>query len=493
MDAVIWRAVSSEAQAGDDTVSLAHQEDVARQHAARHNLRVVEVITSDDSRSVIRLDKAIANPRLGYSRLVSLVEARAFDVLIFYDASRLGRNRALLTTVQELCYASRVILYDCANPPHTLSADVGDAQRIMDSLQAATAQNEVSRQNKRLQFGRDGRAKRGQFAGSVPYGYRAEGERITADPLTAPVVQRIFAAYLDGHGLPRIAADLNAAGIPAAEGGRWQVGTIAYLLNNVQRYAGWLEHNRQSRNRREHPYIKVRGQWPALITDADAERVQSERAARKAHRRIADTPYLLSGVVWCVQCNRPMRINTTRDSRRPQQALRSYLRCDVRAHAHWALRTSDVLLYVRHEMTRLTAADVDRIIVADTSSERTQAAIDAARRTLTRLARALADADDDRYLHGTLDAERHSRTVSRLRTEIANQEAELARLEAVQQREQEAGGRRARLLEVLENGAAILEDADPTRANAWLRNHLRVWAKDGEVVLVDWSLEWRPV
>ena len=82
--------------------------------------------------------------------------------------------------------------------------------------------------------------------------------------------------------------------------------------------------------------------------------------------------------------------------------------------------------------------------------------------------------------------------MARLRAEIDNQGAEIGRLEAAQRREAESGTRRERLLDVLQNGAAILESADPTMANAWLRTHLRIWS-DGAALLVDWSLDWRPV
>lgn len=74
----------------------------------------------------------------------------------------------------------------------------------------------------------------------------------------------------------------------------------------------------------------------------------------------------------------------------------------------------------------------------------------------------------------------------RLRTEIANQEAEIARLDDVLRREADGSNRRARLADVLANGPTILQDADPTRANAWLRRHLRAWVQAGKVVLVEW-------
>jgi hypothetical protein len=80
---------------------------------------------------------------------------------------------------------------------------------------------------------------------------------------------------------PRIAAALNADAVPTPHGSTWQVGTVGYILDNVLRYAGWLEHNRYSRAWGD-PYLRTRGQWPPLITEADAARIQAERAARAA-------------------------------------------------------------------------------------------------------------------------------------------------------------------------------------------------------------------
>lgn len=98
----------------------------------------------------------------------------------------------------------------------------------------------------------------------------------------------------------------------------------------------------------------------------------------------------------------------------------------------------------------------------------------------------LQAADDDYYIAGKLDAERHARTVSRLQTEIANRQTQLGELHVRRQQAENQDARRARLLDVLANGAAILRSADPTRANIWLRTHLRVWLKDKEVLAVEW-------
>lgn len=485
--AIIWAAVSSEEQAAGDKESLQHQERLGREAAARHGLDVVGVITSDDSRSLIRLDVAMRNPRLGYAALVDAIERRTFDVLIYYDSDRLGRNRALVAQVQEECIAARVALYDLSNPPRDISADVGSGQRVMWSIQGANAQDDVERFKRRARFGRTARARKGLFLHAIPYGYtRGEDGKIVTDPGPAAIVRRIFASYLDGHGLPRIAASLNADGIPTPHGSTWQVGTVGYILDNVLRYAGWLEHNRYSRAWGD-PYLRTRGQWPPLITEADAARIQAERSARAANRKLADTPHLLSGVCWCMDCNRPMRLCTHRDPRRPHQPPRTYVRCHAgAAHAYWSLHAPAVLQYVLAELARLTTVDVDAILDADAQAADPAADIAAAQRDIDRLRRMLQAADDDYYIAGKLDADRHERTVSRLQSEIANRQTQLDELRARQQQAADRDSRRARLLDALANGPAILRDADPTAANVWLRTHIRVWLKDKEVLIVEW-------
>ena len=46
--------------------------------------------------------------------------------------------------------------------------------------------------------------------------------------------------------------------------------------------------------------------------------------------------------------------------------------------------------------------------------------------------------------------------------------------------------RRARIEEAISAGLERLNDPDPTRANIWLRTHLRLWADNQQVVSIEW-------
>lgn len=490
--AIIWTAVSSEEQASGDKDSLAHQERLGREHAQRHGLDVVRVLRSDDSRSIILLSDAERNPNLGYADLHAAIKARSFDVLLFYSVDRLGRNMALVTTVQELCRAAGVALYDCSNPPAVIRAETGDMERIVGGLQGAMAQSEIDKLRKRRRFGIQARARRGVFTTSIPYGYTLDADGTPViDAAQAAIVRRIYNDYLAGHGLPRIAADLNAEGIPTPKGNTWQVGTVAYFLSNTARYSGFLEYNQHSRVWRDTP-ARVQGQHPAIIDAATAERIQQERAARAANRRLSDTPHLLSGVVWCIDCDRPMRLGTQNSGSRHVRRL-TYLRCyEGAAHPFWAVRTDAIMPLIEDKMRQLTELDIDMLCTPTATPDATATQLDALRRDVERLTRSLQAADDDYYVTGKLDNLRHTRAVERITAELARCQGEIGRLEQQQTTAADLDSRRAALRDIMANGPAILRDADVTRANVWLRRHVRVWIRSREMLPEETIVEWLP-
>jgi DNA invertase Pin-like site-specific DNA recombinase len=216
--------------------------------------------------------------------------------------------------------------------------------------------------------------------GRAPYGYRVvdagphpnsrkaqEGYRLRVlevDAEAAPVVQRIFAMYLDGLGLKAIAATLNLEGIacPSAHtprqnrhrrGDGWQHATVKAILENP-RYTGYAIYGRSQKVEelldpddvaaghvvrfRRSPQSKiVRSREPAhpeLVTVEDFTQVQLEMRARRgsgrrdqaSRERTAIRPrrtYLFRGIIRCAICGRKMPGATRKD--------RTYYHCEVRS------------------------------------------------------------------------------------------------------------------------------------------------------------------
>ncbi len=149
------------------------------------------------------------------------------------------------------------------------------------------------------------RALRGEVLGRPPYGYRvvrvpaAESgpsgprSRLAPDPLEAPIVERIFALYLEsGEGVRRIAARLNADGVRTRRGAAWNVATVRALLRNPV-YTGLYRRLG----------VTIPGAHRPLVSRADFGAVQRRLSARSTSRgggRRHDYP--LSGVARCGYC-----------------------------------------------------------------------------------------------------------------------------------------------------------------------------------------------
>lgn len=199
----------------------------------------------------------------------------------------------------------------------------------------------------------------GRFLGGrPPYGYALadagphpnpgkalDGKRLhclVPDPEAAPVVQRIFAEFIDGTGLHRIATDLTRDGVPspsahdpernphrATSGGAWAKTAVRAILANP-RYTGHQVWNRQ---RRDEVLIDIEDvglghetkmRWnnhaawvwserpvhEALIPMETFEVVQTMfgRTRQSARRTPAEgRHYVLAGILRCGLCGRRMQ------------------------------------------------------------------------------------------------------------------------------------------------------------------------------------------
>ncbi|HVP57013.1 MAG TPA: recombinase family protein, partial [bacterium] len=84
-------------------------------------------------------------------------------------------------------------------------------------------------------------ASRGFYPGGPPpYGYRrvrvqdgaVQRVKLEADPLTAPVVQRVFRECISGKGMVEITGDLNRDGLTTRHNKKWAKTTVSAVLKN---------------------------------------------------------------------------------------------------------------------------------------------------------------------------------------------------------------------------------------------------------------------
>jgi DNA invertase Pin-like site-specific DNA recombinase len=483
---LIWRAVSSKEQA--EKVSPELQEQLARDHVARWGGQVLDVLDVAESRDIVLLsDAAAAIP--AYAKLLDYIRRQAFDVLACYDLSRLGRAHTLILDIVELCSRAGILVYELENPPPSLDGRKSYDESIVRALKAVGYQHEVEKMRDRMRFGREGRAKGGKLPQVPPYGYRwqhhGDGRRtVEIDPAAAAIVRQIVESYLGGRGVSAIAADLTRRGIPTPAGGAaWQKNSVGVILARAWTYAGYAEYYRTSKARRR-DYIRAPGNWTPIVDAATAERIEAERAARAANRHISNTPSRLTGIVVCLDCNRPMwqvrnEDGTVRDSYTGWRR-RAKFYCQP-AHPGGSVGTNRVLEALAVALAELAVADLSNL-PDDTAARAadlaaTIAAHDAA---IARHTASLRRADDA-YVAGVMDLERYRAQVQRLQAAIEAEQSSQTQARAAADAQAQRGSRAEMLRLIAASGPAMLTTPDAAAANAWLRQYVRVLVRANQV------------
>jgi len=296
--ALIYTRVSDDQRDGR---SPAEQEAEARAVCDREGWDVVEVL-SDAAGASRHSRKA----RPGWDAAKALIAGEAVGVLVTWEASRAERKLSGVADLIDLCADHGVMLsykgrtYDPASSADRFSIGLG-------GLVAAREADETS--ERVLRAMRQGAA-RGRPHGRLPYGYlreyaatsrKPELVRQYPHPTTGPVVGRIFAGYLAGTGTRSIATGLNADGIAAPKGGRWDDVAVRRVLRNPA-YAGRRIHNGVMID-------TVWDGWEPIVDGETFDRVQA-RLDRQGERQVRQTATarLLTGVARCGVCGGRVRV-----------------------------------------------------------------------------------------------------------------------------------------------------------------------------------------
>lgn len=245
------------------------------------------------------------------TRLREYVQTGKIDCVIVYKLDRLSRNlRDAVNLVMDewldKCYLKSV------TEPIDTTTPLGK-QIFYILMGFAEMEREVIKE--RTWSGKVVRAKEGKNPGfRVPYGYLNEigkpGNFILI-PEEAKIVKFIFDEYLKGQGLRQIANYLNENGI-TRRGIAWDFSSISYLLSNPF-YYGKLVYGRHSENREwikhNEPLSSVRSDYiEPIITEEEFKQVQiikDSKNTMKSRRsgRSYGSPYLLTGLLKCKECN----------------------------------------------------------------------------------------------------------------------------------------------------------------------------------------------
>lgn len=231
--AIVYTRVSGAAQEQDGT-SLDTQADRCLAYAEERGWQVVAV-----EREVHTGADLFGRPRLTAVREM-LRDSRA-DVLLAYALDRLSRKQTHVAIIAEEAEAAGATLAFV-----TEDFDKGPVGTFIRGAKAFAAELEREKIRERSLRGREHRVRTGRPLPSWKplYGYTWADEtrsKLEEDPLTAPIVRRIFAEAIAGQTIRSIARGLSADVVPTPTGRAdiWRTATVWKILRNPA-YAGQM-------------------------------------------------------------------------------------------------------------------------------------------------------------------------------------------------------------------------------------------------------------
>ena len=119
---------------------------------------------------------------------------------------------------------------------------------------------------------------------TIPFGYQYENGVLAINPPEAHTVQKVFAAYLSGEPLSKIAAHLTAKLVEYLPGyWKWDKARVKRLLDNAK-YIG-------------------NGEYPPIIKEKDFQMAHQKKESANTNRQIADEDIkLFKGLAHCHHC-----------------------------------------------------------------------------------------------------------------------------------------------------------------------------------------------
>jgi site-specific DNA recombinase len=276
-----------------------------RKLAKREGWTISEYVDNDKSAS-----RYAKKRREQFSRMLADVDAGLIDVIVCADLSRYTREPRLVEDLIDLTDSGHVELVTLSGGAYDVTTPEGKMRLRNESTFAASYSDFISHKTKRAKLAMI-------EAGDSPGGTRAFGYKGAAlgrragtvlEPSEAKAYLHAVEDVLRGATLVSICERWNAAGLRTPRtGSPWGVPSMRATLTNPH-HAGLLavshfdEKGRRSRRRE----IVGKGNWPAIITRAQHEKLVAMIDDPDRRRRNPPRRSLLTGVVFC-ECGEAMR------------------------------------------------------------------------------------------------------------------------------------------------------------------------------------------
>ena len=291
--AAIYTRVSSEAQALEESVSLAEQARDCEAYAEERGYSIIHRYTD--------IESGVSRTRPGFQRLQADARAGQFDIIIGWKADRLARSGSAMGDLLDA--VGRRVCVETVRETFNLQT-----AELMASIARMERQNFVERSL----MGKKGAARAGRIpAGRPLYGYRKDAEgKPVIDEHEAQVVKRLFHEYAnERRGVPTIAKALQRE-----YGFKRSAAGLYWMLRNPA-YCGRMVYDA----------IAI-PDCPAIVSQALWDQTQEclTKNLVRAARGNTQVSYALQGLITCAGCGRLLAARTRREKN--GRTLR-YYRC----------------------------------------------------------------------------------------------------------------------------------------------------------------------
>ena len=349
--AVIYARFSSSGQREE---SIEGQLRVCKDYAERNGYQIVGEY----------IDRAISgrsDDRPDFQRMISDARTGGFKYVLVYKLDRFARNRydSAIYKVQLKKYGVKVI---------SCMENIGDNPEsiILEAVLEASAEYYSIDLSQKVKRGLTENARKGYYLnGFPPIGYKLVDKHLIPDPDVALHITWAFKAYADGMLKKDIVEELNARGVRSRKGGLLTASSLQTVFKN-EKYLGILD---QLGYRFENCH-------EPLIDKETFDKVQDMIKSNQHYgaRTRANTPYLLTGKLFCGMCGSPMRgvSGTGRNGK-----IWYYYSCKGRKEKHckkrhenkdfieWYVCEQTVQLILQPDVIRKVASEMVRIYNAD--------------------------------------------------------------------------------------------------------------------------------
>ena len=276
--------------------------------------------------------------RPDFQRMMADMEDGKIGIIITKDLSRLGREYLEVGKLTELVFPSYGVRFIAINDNVDSLYGENDFAPFKNLFNEFYAKDT----SRKIRAVKKAQAQRGERIATRPrYGYQKaqdDPKKIVPDPEAAEVVRKIFQLCASGRGPSQIARQLKQeqvltpinyyfqkygvalTGLDTTRPYDWSDTTIAKMLEDEiylghtisLRYTTPSYKNKKKIERPESEWLRFENTHEPLITPEIWELVREVRKHKRRPAKKIETPNLFSGLVYCADCGKPMRLHRTR-------------------------------------------------------------------------------------------------------------------------------------------------------------------------------------